>query len=115
MPKHLTNNRYSKHRTNYLAAVIMLALLLVATGRTIFAQSPGVVELPNTRITVNGSLLALDPQNPAIESNNRILVPMRVILESLGADIGWVEATQTVTASGSNYEIVLCIGIMWPQ
>ncbi|MCL2547547.1 MAG: stalk domain-containing protein [Symbiobacteriaceae bacterium] len=88
--------------------ILVLGVILLACNRQAYAST--IRELPQTRITVNGSALALDPQNPAIEMNSRILVPMRIILEALGASIGWDDTTQTVTANVPGIEVVLRIG-----
>jgi hypothetical protein len=41
--------------------------------------------------------------------NDRVLVPMRAIFESLGATVGWDGDTQTVTAVRDDVKIVLQI------
>lgn len=48
------------------------------------------------KVLVNGERLRFD-QNPVI-LYDRVLVPLRVIFEALGAQVDWDEATQTVTA-----------------
>ena len=60
------------------------------------------------RILVNDALV-LTQEQPYIE-NGRMLVPMRVIFESLGADVNWEPDTKTVTAVKSDTEIVLQTG-----
>lgn len=42
--------------------------------------------------------------------DGRTMVPVRVIAESFGAQVGWEEATQTVTVSLADKEIVLVLG-----
>ncbi len=42
--------------------------------------------------------------------NGRTMVPVRVIAESFGAQVGWEEATQTVTVSAPEKEIALVLG-----
>lgn len=57
-------------------------------------QSDEVTDI--IKVTVNNDLLAFDVL--PINVNSRILVPMRLIFESLGAEIEWDESTLTVTA-----------------
>ena len=44
--------------------------------------------------TVNGQLVSFDA--PATMRNGRVMVPLRFISESLGAEVEWLEATRTV-------------------
>ncbi len=60
------------------------------------------------RVFVNGRNIDFDVA-PTIE-NNRTLVPMRAILEALGLEVSWDEATQTVTATNGKIEVELLIG-----
>jgi hypothetical protein len=60
-------------------------------------------------VTVNGSPVDFDGMGP-VEVNGRVLVPVRGVLESLGADVGWTEATQTVVANNGRVDIELRIG-----
>ncbi len=53
-----------------------------------------VLSIGNTNATVNGSPVTLDV--PARLVNDRTLVPIRFISESLGAKVDWDDATQTV-------------------
>lgn len=50
-----------------------------------------------------------DNVRPRIE-NNRTLVPIRAITESLGAEVTWDEETQTITITKDGNEVVLQIG-----
>ena len=42
--------------------------------------------------------------------SDRVLVPLRVIFESLGAVVDWEEATRTVTAVKGDIQITMQIG-----
>ncbi len=46
-------------------------------------------------IMINGS--AVFPPTPAVEFNERILLPIRCIIEGIGGKIGWNEAEKTIT------------------
>ena len=59
-------------------------------------------------VTVNGTLLGFDV--PPVIVDGRVLVPLRVIFEALGAPVGWDAATRTVTAVRGATTIRLEIG-----
>lgn len=80
------------------ALVIMAVLCFIMVGPA--AAAPTVF--------VDGRQLSFDVP-PTIE-NERILVPLRVIFEALGATVVWDQNTQTVTATKSGTEIILTIG-----
>lgn len=43
-------------------------------------------------------------------TNDRTLVPVRFISESIGAQVSWDEDTQTVTVTGEGKNITLTLG-----
>ena len=59
-------------------------------------------------VTLNGQRLSFD--QPPVLINDRTLVPLRVIFESLGAEVLWDNDTQTVSARRGQTEISLQIG-----
>jgi hypothetical protein len=63
---------------------------------------------PPTRITVNGKEVAFD-QRPVF-ANATVLVPVRFVMESLGANVQWHPKTRTVTARRGKYDLALRIG-----
>lgn len=62
----------------------------------------------NISVTLNGNYLHFD--QPPIMRNDRTLVPMRAIFESLGAEVSWNNNTETVTAVKGNIILKLTIG-----
>jgi hypothetical protein len=54
-----------------------------------------IVKIGSTQATVNGETKNLDV--PAQSINDRTMVPVRFISESLGARVNWAENSQTVT------------------
>jgi len=60
------------------------------------------------RVFLNGSQLMFD--QPPINLNSRVLVPMRVIFEALGAQVYWEESSRTVTGILEGKTITLKIG-----
>jgi len=59
-------------------------------------------------VTLNGEQLHFDV--PPVLENGRVLVPLRVIFESLGATVDWDGATSTVTATQGSNTVKLTIG-----
>ncbi len=60
------------------------------------------LKIGDTKATVNGSTVTLDV--PAQLVNDRTLVPVRFISESLGAEVEWVESSQTVVITTQKEE-----------
>lgn len=69
----------------------------------------GAVQAASAQIglIVNGT--KLQNTNPFLQ-NGRAMVPVRAISESLGATVGWTEATQTVTIRQGGRTVTLRIG-----
>ncbi len=65
-------------------------------------------ETDSITVTVDNTPLTFDVE-PIIE-NDRVLVPMRKIFETLGANVEWNDDTQTVTATKDAIKINLQIG-----
>jgi hypothetical protein len=61
------------------------------------------------RVFLNDERLDFSDADPLIE-NGRTLVPMRGILETLGAQVDWNEQTRTVTAVKDGITISLAVG-----
>ena len=59
-------------------------------------------------VMVNGKKVAFDAK--PLNESGRVLVPVRAILEALGAKLDWDAKAQTVTATKSNSKVVLTIG-----
>lgn len=81
------------------AALLLLAML------PCLLQPAAAAEI---RVTLDDAPLSFDAA-PMME-NDRVLVPMRGILESLGYTVTWEQATQTVTADKGTLSIALPIG-----
>ncbi len=76
-------------------------------------ENPQEAEAPEApektiEVSVNGAILIFD--QPPVAENGRVLVPLRAIFESLGADVNWIGETQTVTAAREDAEISLQLG-----
>ncbi len=69
------------------------------------------LQINNPYITVNGVKKQIDAQgSKPIIKNNRTLLPIRVIIESLGGTIKWNGKTREVTIELNGHSIVLKIG-----
>jgi len=65
-------------------------------------------EIPEIRVVIDGKN-QIYPQPPVIV-NERVLVPLRGIFESLGATVNWESSTQPVTAIKGSTTISLTVG-----
>ena len=70
-----------------------------------FGQEP---ELPPITVTVNGNLLSFDTKPTAIDG--RVLVPIRVIFNALGANVDWDGDSQTAIAIGGGHTVKIGLG-----
>jgi len=85
-------------------ATIGLCCSMIFTG-SILAVSQ---ENNGIRVQVNGEVVSLSPE-PFIE-NNRTLIPLRGIMEKLGAEVEWVAESETVKVHTKDVRIELVIG-----
>ena len=60
------------------------------------------------QVIVNSKILKLD--QPPVLIEGRTLIPLRLILEALGATVGWDDATQTVTTERDGIKVQFVIG-----
>lgn len=86
-------------KTKIFAILIMICLTV-----SMFT----VVSADGITVTVNGESLVFDSE-PIIE-NDRLLVPMRVIFEALGADVSWDDSSKTASAVLGNNSVRITIG-----
>jgi photosystem II stability/assembly factor-like uncharacterized protein len=68
-------------------------------------QTVIVLQIGNSRFTVNGGSVTLD--SPPVIKNGRTLVPIRAIIEALGGTVGWDGTARkaTVTLGGTTIEL----------
>lgn len=60
-------------------------------------------------VLVDGKPLLFDSE-PYIDNNDRLMVPLRAIVEALGAEVGWEPKTSTVTITGNGKNALFKIG-----
>ena len=80
----------------YLAAALCLVIIM--------ALSAGVFAASQIKVLVNGREIAFDQQ--PVSTNGRVLVPIRAVAESLGADAAWSDEENQVviqSTSGDSY------------
>lgn len=85
-----------------MLAIILGMMTMVASVSTM-AKNP-------LKVTINDEVVTFKEGAPFIDANNRILVPLRLMSETLGAEVKWDKATQTTTITQENKEVKLTIG-----
>lgn len=89
-------------KKRFIAFISLLAFFCAAL------PAPPALANGDIKVLVNDSLISFD-QPPAIE-NERVLVPLRAIFESLGAGVSYDEKSRTVFAEKGDIEISLAVG-----
>ena len=83
-----------------LCAVLAMAILVACTAVPAMAEE-------NIKVVLNGTDLEFDVAPQMI--SDRVLVPMRKIFESLGAEVYWDDDTQTIIATKSDVIVIMQI------
>lgn len=84
-----------------VTAILIILTLILSFSSVAFTQDM------NITVFLNGEQLTFDV-DPTLESG-RTLVPMRAIFEALGAEVTWVNETQTAIATKDNLKIEISI------
>jgi len=84
--------------TILLVSLILLALI------------PAAVAAATIGVYVDGEKVVFPDQEPYIDSNSRVLVPLRGVFEKMGAKVDWEAPTKTVTADRAGTVVILKIG-----
>ncbi|MDF2595334.1 MAG: hhoB [Clostridia bacterium] len=92
-----------KKNKPFLFIVLTLSFIGCLANASTAKASPS-----NISIYMNHKLL--DSSVPPIFEQNVILVPMRILFEALGAEVGWSSETQTIIAKKDSTTIILGIG-----
>lgn len=79
----------------------------VAFTEPTIQQKPSEQEVT---VDVNGKKVEFSDSKPYIDSNGRVIVPVKFVAEQLGADVGWDKTTRQVTISKNDTVIILEIG-----
>ncbi|WP_134685571.1 N-acetylmuramoyl-L-alanine amidase family protein [Brevibacillus migulae] len=83
-----------------LLICFLLVLVMFGGGQAFAASADEAVQL-----MMDGKLIT--PDVPPLVKNGRTLVPVRVIAEGLGAEVGWDQATSTATITRGGQRVVL--------
>lgn len=83
-------------------------LLWLSVSAVVISGVPAWAAGSAIKLVINDQVV--QPDAPPVLRNNRTLVPLRVISENLGAQVGWDNRTRTVTVVGPGREIRLVIG-----
>jgi hypothetical protein len=62
----------------------------------------------NIQLVVNGDQATVPEENEPFIYSGRTYVPLRIVSETLGYEVGWDDATSTVTIDGENNECPGC-------
>ncbi len=89
-----------------------MKLKRIFSGLIVFVMMLGLMTFSASadggiKVVLDGATLVFDVQPQLI--NDRTMVPMRKIFESMGAEVYWDGATSTVTASDGNTTVVMQI------
>lgn len=113
-----------KHLNSIIIIVLIIVLLSIAVMQISFGNSTKIntngklenailVYIDSSLAIVNEQEKQIDPENnlivPFVEEN-RSLVPVRFIAESLGAKVSWDQANQSVCITMGNKEIKMITG-----
>ena len=86
---------------NYLRiCFVIVGVMFAATGR---CAPPGI------GVTVDGTPVQFARVGPQV-AQGRVLVPLRGVLEQMGAFVGWDSATRSVIAQKGDRDVVLPVG-----
>lgn len=85
-----------------------LAIRLSALA-ALLSLSAAIAQADDIRVRVNGDPVQFEGTRPR-QMDGRVLVPLRGVLEKMGATVDWLPATQTVVAAKGDMEINLPIG-----
>jgi hypothetical protein len=118
MNDHMPNSTYTTQpdaniklvKNNYTAPAFNAAALPDAGERVAAPSNGAPASAPaadNITVKLNGSALSFDVAPQII--NDRTMVPMRKIFESLGASVDWNGDTRTITSSKGDTSIVMAI------
>lgn len=85
-----------------------MTLALAFAGALCLAEA-SYVRADDIQVRVDGDMVHFSGIGPQ-QIEGRVMVPLRGVLEKLGAQVGWVQSTRTVFASKGNMDLQLPIG-----
>jgi hypothetical protein len=103
----LSNSNFWARQTESLPILRRICQLGLGVG-ILLLFSTGNVMAQRLSVIVDGSHVHFEGMGP-VQVEGHILVPVRGVLEKLGAEVAWMPESQTVVASTGKMEIVLHI------
>lgn len=92
-----------KKKISILLAVALIISAVCITGASAVAETA-------TTVRVNGCIVQFPDAQPFVDENNRTLIPVRFVAESLGADVTWNQDTQTALIEQDGITIMAPVG-----
>ena len=104
----------------YKKIIYTLSLVILTLSFAAFAAADDVIELTidNPQAFVNGVATQIDPDNSSVTPiirNDRTLLPVRFIAETLGMEVDWNPENRRVTLTGNGRKILLTIDSSWAE
>jgi len=93
-------------KTGCVLMILVLAFVMSASWAG--AASPIKYGIPNINVLLDGKRIAFPDVWPQVDANQRVLVPIRVVSENLGAKVNY--ANNMITITQGSKVIVLTIG-----
>ena len=99
-----------------LSALLAIALILSALGLTGAAVAEEI-EMPSgglgssvLAVKYNGEAVVFPDAQPFIDENDRTLIPVRFVAETMGAEVSWDQEAQTAVIEQEGVKILVPIG-----
>ena len=86
-------------------AVILAGVMLLGSINTLGATNKNKI-----KVFVNSERIYFAGAAPYVDTNNRTLVPVRFVSNSIGAETKWDSANKKITIIDGDKEIVLTVG-----
>lgn len=88
-----------------LQLLFLLAMFFIPGWVLASASAAVAAASENVNLLIEGK--SVKPDVPPLIKNGRTLVPVRVIAEGLGAQVGWEQSTRTATIERENNKLIL--------
>ena len=88
-------------KKTYIAVLISAFTMFIAVLAPVVAHAANPIA-----VTISGENVYFTDQTPVIV-DGRVLVPLRDVFETLGFNVDWEEATQTITLQNAEYTVIV--------
>jgi hypothetical protein len=105
-----------KKKLSLLLAVVMMVSTLCMTGAAAAdttdktTTTASVIGSSVLTVKYNGEAVTFPDAQPFIDENNRTMIPLRAVTETMGADVSWIQETQTAVIEQNGITITVPIG-----